>query len=53
MGYCLILLIACLFTPLISDEGRLLQVMAGIKVGSGRKSADVTENQLDTIMTPL
>lgn len=26
---------------------------AGIKVGSGRKSADGTENELDTIMTPL
>lgn len=42
-----------LFMPLISDEGRLLQVTAGIKAGSGRKSADVTENELDTIMTPL
>lgn len=37
----------------ISDEGRLLQVTAGIKVGSGRKSADGTERELDTIMTPL
>lgn len=35
------------------DEGRLLQVTAGIKVGSGRKSADGTERELDTIMTPF
>lgn len=35
------------------EEGRLLQVTAGVKVGSSRKSADGTENDLDTIMTPL
>jgi len=35
------------------DEGRLLQVTAGIKVGSGKKSADGAENELDTIMTPF
>ncbi|KAL9971302.1 hypothetical protein ACROYT_G023811 [Oculina patagonica] len=35
------------------EEGRLLQVTAGIKVGSGRKSADGTEKELDTIMTPF
>lgn len=35
------------------EEGRLLQVTAGIKVGSRRKSVDGTENGMDTIITPL
>ena len=39
------------FNLLTSDEGRLFQVTAGIKVSSGRKSADGEE--VDTIMTPL
>lgn len=33
------------------DEGRLFQVTAGIKVSSGRKSADGEE--VDTVMTPF
>ena len=35
------------------EDGRLLQVTAGVKVGSNRKSAGGTENELDTILTPL
>ena len=37
----------------ISEEGRLLQVTAGIRVSSGRKSAGGSESDLDTVMTPL
>lgn len=38
---------------LISEEGRSLQVTAGIKVGSLKRSADSTEPELETMMTPL
>ena len=37
----------------ISEEGRLLQVTAGIRVSLGRKSAGGSESDLDTVMTPL
>ena len=37
----------------VSEEGRLLQVTAGIRVSSARKSAGGSESDLDTVMTPL
>ena len=37
----------------VSEEGRLLQVTAGIRVSTGRKSAGGSESDLDTVMTPL
>ena len=37
----------------ISEEGRSLQVTAGIKVGSLKRSADCTEAEVETMMTPL
>lgn len=36
-----------------NEEGRLLQVTAGIRVSSGRKSAGGSESDLDTVMTPF
>ena len=41
------------YIPFISEEGRLLQVTAGIKVGSLKRSADNTEPEVETMMTPL
>lgn len=56
VNVCLVLYMFCkVHENMISflEEGRLLQVTAGIKVGSRRKSVDGTENGLDTIITPL
>lgn len=36
-----------------NEDGRLLQVTAGIKITSGRKSAGGTESDFDTLMTPF
>jgi len=56
VNVCLVLYMFCkVHENMISflEEGRLLQVTAGIKVGSRRKSVDGTENGMDTIITPL
>lgn len=56
MNVCLVLYMFCkVHENMISflEEGRLLQVTAGIKVGSHRKAVDGIEYELDTIITPL
>ena len=35
------------------DDGRLLQITAGIKLSSKRSSSDVKQNDQDIISTPL